>query len=150
MNLKIKVPEGHVIDQEKSTFENIVFKKVDNEKAKEKRFLELFQGLTMKSDIEKYPDSVFYFRDDKIILDIRKHKLFVSYKDIWCVFEKELGMEHSEIQSFIKTMVEKHFKWVGLTPFADASKTYTAVEKHFKWVGLTPKQNGLKKYNKNL
>ena len=52
MNLKIKVPQGYEIDTENSSFENIVFKKVDN-KAKEKRFLELFQGLTMKSNIEK-------------------------------------------------------------------------------------------------
>ena len=78
---------------------------------KEERFLELFQGLQMRSDIEEYPNSVFYFRGDILIAEIRNSSLWISYLEVWCIFEEEFNMKYSEIQGFIKSMVEKHFKW---------------------------------------
>lgn len=99
---------------------------------KEQRFLELFQGLQIRSDIEKYPNFVFYYRGDRCILGIENSILWVSYSKVWSIFEREFDMEYTDIQKFIQDMVEKHFKWKGLTPI----KTYTSqgfmVEKHFK------------------
>lgn len=86
------------------------------DRGKEEKFLELFQGLEMKSDIEKYPNSVFFFRGDKCILEKEKHYLWVSYNRIWKIFEDEFGMDYGEIQTFIKSMVEKHFKMTEVTP----------------------------------
>lgn len=130
-NLKIEVPKGYEIDKEKSTFDNIVFKESNTKADKEKLFLELFQNLTMKSDIDRYPNSVFYFRGDELFLEIEKSYLWVSYKHIWTIFEREFSMNYTEIQSFIQSMVEKHFNWKGLTPEnADMGFKYL-VEKPF-------------------
>lgn len=86
------------------------------EQRKEAKFLELFQGLEMKSDIKKYPNSVFFFRGDKCMLERENNILWVNYKQIWSIFQDEFGVGYSEIQTFIKSMVEKHFKMRGLTP----------------------------------
>lgn len=96
---------------------------------KEQRFLELFQGLEIKSDIEKYPDSVFFFRGDEFILEIKNSHLWVSYTKVWRVFKDEFHMNYSETKEFIKDMVEKHFKWKGLTTGSYYYRSHPWVEK---------------------
>lgn len=105
---------------------------LNQENEKEEKFLELFQVLTMKSDIEKYPGSVFYFRDDDLMLEMENDNLWVSYNRIWFIFEEDFGMKYTGIQDFIKRKVEKHFNWNGLTPRVDFGTRSGRVEKHFK------------------
>lgn len=49
--LKIEIPNGYQIDVEKSTFENIVFKKVDNVVIK---WNKNFKGVEIKTDCEHF------------------------------------------------------------------------------------------------
>ena len=49
--LKIEIPNGYEIDKEKSTFENIVFKKVDNVVIK---WNKNFKGVEIKTDCEHF------------------------------------------------------------------------------------------------
>ena len=82
----------------------------------EERFLELIDGMTVKIDKDKYPDSIFFFKGDKCYLELENSRLWVRYAEIWQVFEVEFGMSYDEVQSFIKSQVEQHFKMRGVTP----------------------------------
>jgi hypothetical protein len=111
--IKINVPTGYEIDKEKSTFDNIFFKKKDSEK--ESLFLELIHGLRIVTNIDNYPESVFYLIGDNCVLEQKETNLFISYKLFWNKFSR-FGMNYDETKSFIKIMIEKHLKWRGLSP----------------------------------
>ena len=74
--------------------------------------MELIDDLEIKVDEEKYPYSIFFFKEDKLLFeqDSRSDVFWCNYDKIWSVFEKEYHMKYEEIQSFIKDMMEKHLK----------------------------------------
>jgi hypothetical protein len=104
----------------------------------EQRFLELIDGMTVKIDKDNYPDSTFFFKNDKCYLEIKNSTLWVRYAEIWQGFEVEFGMKYDEIQSFIKDQMEQHFKIGGVTPTTNAFKLWPMMEQHFKMRGVTP------------
>lgn len=71
--MKIQVPEGYVIDREKSTFENIVFKKVDD-LPKSWENLETINGFYVNSasDIVKVKGEAYAVEDNKNVFPTRK------------------------------------------------------------------------------
>jgi hypothetical protein len=73
----------------------------------EQRFLELIDGMTVKIDKDKYPDSTFFFKGDKCYLELENSTLWGRYAEIWQVFEVEFHMNYQ---------VEKHFRMRGATP----------------------------------
>lgn len=81
-------------------------------------FDQLFLALQVKIDKDKYPNSIFFFNDDTIYmeLDIKSRNLWCSYRYIWSIFEKEFSMEYNDIQLFIKSRVEEHFNSGPVTP----------------------------------
>lgn len=83
---------------------------------KEQRFLELLNGCEIKIDKEKYPNSIFLFKNGEYYFEIENDRLWCRHKYVWSVFENEFSMQYNEIQVFIKGMVEEHFKCKGLTP----------------------------------
>ena len=89
--------------------------------SKEQIFLDLWNGCTIKFDFEKYPEKIFLMKNDKVIFeqDHKNGRLWCNYNRVWLIFEKEFGMKYDDIQSFIKNMVEKHFKLWVLTPLND-------------------------------
>ena len=82
------------------------------------RFWQLCEGLSLKIDKERYPDSVFFFKEDEYQFeyDTANGHLWCRYSSIWTVFEKEYSMKYNDIQSLIKNQVEEHFKCKGVTP----------------------------------
>ncbi len=72
--MKIQVPEGYEIDKEKSTFENIVFKKVENELPKSWEDLETINGFYVNSasNIDKVKDEAYAVEDNKNVFPTRK------------------------------------------------------------------------------
>lgn len=104
---------------------------------KEKLFLELIDGFEWKYDVDKYPFSLFGFKDDicilnffnmekinhkKIILcyrlrikqNFQNYSVWVNYDKTWSIFEKNFKMKYNDIQSFINDMLENHFKISGI------------------------------------
>lgn len=63
---KIKVPEGYEIDKDKSTFEKIVFKKVENELPKSWEDLKVVEGF--------YVDEDSYIHDCSRVDAVRENK----------------------------------------------------------------------------
>jgi hypothetical protein len=92
------------------------------EKSKEEVFWELMMRTTsIKIDQEKYPNQTFGFVNDKLLwqYDAENGFLWLSDKDIWSVFEKQYSLKYTDIQLFIKNLVEEHFKFRGVTPLAN-------------------------------
>jgi len=104
----------------------------------EERFLDLIDGMTVKIDKDKYPDSIFFFKGDKCYLELEKSRLWVTYDEVWQVFEVEYGMAYGEIQAFIRDQVEQHFKMREVTPSLADCLLYQVVEQHFKMREVTP------------
>ena|SRR3970040_1586539 len=89
---------------------------------KEDRFLELIDDLEIKIDKKIYPKSTFFFKGDVLLFeqDSKNDTFWCNYYEIWSVFGKEYHMKYEEIQSFIKNMMERHFKMKVFTPQQDA------------------------------
>jgi hypothetical protein len=102
----------------------------------EERFLELIDGMTIKIDKDKYPDSTFFFKGDKCYLELENSILWGRYAEIWQGFEVEFGMKYHEIQPFIKDQMEKHFKIMAVTPYSLNWVVAKLVEQHFKMRGV--------------
>lgn len=112
--------------------------KLENEKQNPKKYLLELLGneLAVKIDIEKFPNSVFYFKGDNLLLELEKSSdiiyLWCSYIKIWNPISNKFSLEFPEIQQLIKETVEEHFKMRGVTPKFLTDTTDKMVEEHFK------------------
>jgi hypothetical protein len=98
-----------------------VLSNIDQEKkllSPEERFLEIINGLEIKIDKKKYPDSIFYFKGDKYFFELEKDIIYCSYNNVWSIFLQEYKMNYDATQAFIKNQVEEHFKMKHVTPFS--------------------------------
>lgn len=126
----------------KSLKEEITQLEIQLEKEKEKEDPKLFlleilgNELTVKIDREKYPNSVFYFKEDKYLLELEKSGsttyLWCSWFKIWNPISEKFSLEYSEIKQLIKETVEEHFKMRGVTPKLVKLRLSLRVEQHFK------------------
>lgn len=93
------------------------------EQEMEEEFLNLWNGCTIKFDFEKYPQSIFLMKDGKYFFkqDFKNNNLWCSRQNVWSIFEKKFGLKYTEIQLFITSTVEQHFKLRGLTPWTISS-----------------------------
>ena len=104
---------------------------------------EILDKVVKKVDEEKYPNSVFYFIDDKCFFeffyqDEKNTEFWVRYKDCWKVFYDKFNFNYTETQQFIKTMVEEHFKMRSTTPNQLKNRSHLVVEEQFKMRSTTP------------
>ena len=118
--LKINVPEGYVIDNEKSTFENIVFKSIENNnteilKEMSDFLFSMINGTTIKITGEK---EITHYNNNEWIIqqDYKNGYLYINYYKIWKVFEEKYKLKYNEIRDFIRCWVETNTNWNGLTP----------------------------------
>ena len=83
----------------------------------EEFFLDVIKDIKVREQI-KYPESVFWEKNGKIIFEqyFKKNILCVDYNSIWMILEKIFGLEYDETRLFIKNMVEEYLNWRGLTP----------------------------------
>ena len=88
---------------------------------------------------EKFPDSVFFKCQDKVLFEQdNKNKYFwVRYNNVWSVFEDRFKLYYKDTQKFIRGMVEKHLKLDGFTTEQFISIYMELVEKHLKLDGFT-------------
>jgi len=102
--------------------------------SKELRFWGIINGLTLKIDKVKYPDTIFLFKDDICYIEYNTKNgyLWLKYSTIWSILEKEYSLKYEEIQSFIMNQVEEHFNCRGVTPLGCMPALTSRVEEHFK------------------
>jgi hypothetical protein len=78
---------------------------------KEERFLQLIEGLTLKTDYKdrEYPDSVFYYKQNLVMIEIIEKKIaWIRYDGFWNIFEKEYNMDYDKTREFMNNMIEIH------------------------------------------
>ena len=80
--------------------------------------MNIFEGVHIKLHLKEYPNSVFFFKEDKFWMeyDWKYENLWCRCEDFWEVLRKENGWEYAEVQAFIKKQVEERFKLKGVTP----------------------------------
>ena len=92
-------------------------KQIENEskpKSPTDFFLEIFNGATVKIDLEKYANSILYFSGDTLLLEIEKREeeliAWFNYYKIWNPISKQNAWDYSQTQEFLKLTIEEHFK----------------------------------------
>ena len=114
-------------------------KQIENEnnpQSPDNFFLEIFNGATVKIDLEKYPNSIFYFSGETFLLEIEKQgeKLIAwfNYYKIWNPISTTNAWNYSQTQEFLTVTIEEHFKLRELTAYVDFAPDRVAIEEHFK------------------
>lgn len=106
---------------------------------KEKLFLEIIDGFQWKYDLEKYPDSIFGFKNEDIVFEISNidteinhRKIICSYRmnikqDLrcftfyfnhsifWRMFKEHFEVSGSAVNHFQKRMIKKYFKIINVS-----------------------------------
>ena len=119
-------------------------KQIENEnnpQSPDNFFLEIFNGATVKIDLEKYPNSIFYFSGETFLLEIEKQgeKLIAwfNYYKIWNPISTTNAWNYSQTQEFLTVTIEEHFKLRELTARNSPFQFHQQIEEHFKLRELT-------------
>lgn len=77
----------------------------------------IINGLTIKIDREKYPNSIFFFKEDAFLFEIENNILWCRYDKVWLKISEVISGDYKATQAFIKNkVVEEHFNLKGVTP----------------------------------
>src|SRR5690606_11398425 len=112
MNKSEALKQAEVLETELAALKKIIEAPEAPEVTAEARFLQLVENVQVKRDLEKYPNSVFFFNGEKLLAEYDKRfpkNLWIAW-NILDVFENEYKMQYVEIQAFMREQVEKHFK----------------------------------------
>lgn len=77
---------------------------------------------------KKFPDSIFWVKDGKVIAEIENSKRFWVLPSVWSSISVMLSMDYDKTQQIIDEWLEEHYKLGGLIP--SVFEVY-----HRKWVG---------------
>lgn len=95
--------------------------------------MNIFEGTHIKLDLKEYPNSVFFFKEDKFWMeyDWETKELWCRWESFWEVLEIENEWKYEGVEAFIKGQVEQRFKGKGITPIDCGASFKSVVEKHF-------------------
>ena len=109
------------------------------EKTVGQRFWELVSATEVKFDFDRYPHTLFGFRDGEYVweFDFKSKCLWLRYSTVWFVLETEYSLDYNDVQALVRSEVEKYFKCRGVAP-EEGRNHIARVEEHFKCRGVTP------------
>lgn len=107
-------------------------------KSPEAIFLEIIDGLTIRVDKDKYPDSIFLFKGDEWVFEIEKSTVWCRQDKAWNRISESIQGDYSATQAFLKIPLEQHFKMKDVTPTVERRFSQYGLEQHFKMKGVTP------------
>ena len=83
------------------------------------RFLNTEYGDLVPYETDKFPDYIFFMKNDKVIFEYTKEngKVYISYEHIWSFLSSFFGLKYKEIQDLTKEWVEEHYKLSVTTTF---------------------------------
>ena len=89
---------------------------------------------------EKYPNSIFYKKDDIILFrqDLKNERLWCSYKHYWSFFKEEIGLNYNEIQELTMALVGTHLNYKQFTPVFLVNMERDLVGTHLNYKQFTP------------
>ena len=105
----------------------------------EKPFLELMEGMERKVHPD-YPHRTLWYKNNEWYFeqDEETGRLWCQTDRVWSVFQANYSPNYAEIQTIIKSLMERHYKLRGLTPNVPATVDAQQMERHYKLRGLTP------------
>ena len=85
-------------------------------------------------ETEKYPNTILFIKDDKVIFDYNKKngKVYIDYDEIWSFFESFFDMNYEQIENITKVWVEEHYKLRVTTTSPCPFLRQSLVEEHYK------------------
>jgi hypothetical protein len=69
---------------------------------------------------KKYPDSIFWMKNGKVISEIEKSRFFWVDEDIWENISIMFSLEPVNVRQLIKEWLEEHYGLGRLTPYKEA------------------------------
>lgn len=95
--------------------------------------MNIFEGLHIKLDLKRYPNSVFFFKGDRICMEYHWRIGYFACREegFWNVLETENRWNHGEVQAFINEQVKKHFKVKSIMVWCTVAEGPMMIEKHF-------------------
>ena len=105
--------------------------------------MNIFEGVHIKLHLKEYPNSVFFFKEDKFWMeyDWKYKNLWCRCEDFWEVLKRENNWGHGEVRAFIRSQLEQHFKLKDVTPGVASANRRMSLEEHFKLKNVTPELN---------
>jgi hypothetical protein len=104
----------------------------------------VFANAKYKVDRDKYPNVAFFGfdTDGKYLFNYNKksHNFWLSY-DLWQVLQSKNNRDASQIEKFIKPLLEHHFKLKKVTPQRWQWRTRILLENHFKSKEVVPQDS---------
>ena len=64
----------------------------------------------------KYPDNIFFIKDEKVYMEREKNVLWVDYYTIWTDLQNIFSLKDSEIEHIITHWVKETYKLRGVRP----------------------------------
>jgi hypothetical protein len=100
----------------------------------EQLFYELTKDLVIITDEIKYPNIVFYFKDNNCIFEYHKENgdFYLSYNNFNRFFYEKFNIDWLVLSKIIKDLVERHFDLKDIISELVLGKKMYTVEKHFK------------------
>jgi hypothetical protein len=88
----------------------------------------------VRYETDKYPDFIFFMKDDKVIFYYNKINGwgFISYDKIWSFLDSFFGLNDMEIKDLTKQWMEEHYKLDMTTTFLFNLTAQKKVEEHYK------------------
>lgn len=93
----------------------------------EKLFLKIFLELHLDRKYDKKRKGYLLKNENNenvCSFDLKNGMFWISYYDIWRVFENNLRLNFNETQSFMKNMLEKHLKLYDFAPYFPFEKSF--------------------------
>ena len=119
-----------LLQKENTTAEDVVFPPISE--------------LTLKEDLDKFPNSLFFFHGDTFILELEKRddKLiaWVNYSKIWNPIYIKNDWNYDQTRAFLKVRIEEYFKLKDVTPYYTGLRISDRIEEYFKLKDVKPQR----------
>ena len=105
----------------------------------EKPFLDLMEGMERKIHPDE-PHKTLWYKNNEWYFERNEEngRLWCQTYRVWKVFEREYGGNYTEIQTIIKSLMERHYNLRDLTPCHAKASRPTTMERHYNLRDLTP------------
>ena len=101
----------------------------------EKPFLDLMEGMKRKVHPD-YPHKTLWYKNNEWYFeqDEENGYLWCQYERVWSVFYANYSPKYTDVQSIIKSLMERHYKLRWLTPKSLYKQSTVTMERHYKLV----------------
>ena len=81
-----------------------------------------------KFETEKYPDYIFFIKDNKVIFDYDKKYRIVrlNYYEIWVTLEKYFNLDYDQVRDIPRKWVEEYYN-LDIKSIRDATENHTNI-----------------------